>query len=198
MGVSDTEGAWNWANVQSAGGCCVIVGDNLYFYVSGRQGRPGTADPGVCTTGVAVLRRDGFASMDWLPGQGGIIRGRVAPNAAGTLTTRPIRFSGGHLFVNGDFTQGELRAEVLDKSGAVIAPFTSAAAAPVTGNGTRLAVNWTGVHLGDLAGRDVRFRFSVTRGRLFSFWVSANPTGESGGYPAAGGPEFSGPIDSRA
>jgi len=197
MGVSDTEGAWNWANVQSAGGCCVIVGDNLYFYVSGRQGRPGTADPGVCTTGVAVLRRDGFASMDWLPGEGGIVRGRVAPNASGTLTTRPIRFSGGHLFVNGDFTRGELRVEVLDKSGAVIAPFTFEAAAPVTGNGTRLAVNWTGAHLSDLAGREVRFRFSVTRGRLFSFWVSATPTGESGGYPAAGGPEFSGPIDAR-
>jgi len=197
MGVSDTEGAWNWANVQSAGGCCLIVGDHLHFYVSGRQGRPGTADPGVCTTGLALLRRDGFASMDWLPGQGGIVRGRVEPNGAGTLTTRPVRFSGRHLFVNGDFTQGELRAEVLDSNGVVIAPYTSAACVPLTRDGTRLAVNWNGASLADLAGRDVRFRFTVTRGRLFSFWVSVKPTGESGGYPAAGGPEFSGPIDSR-
>jgi hypothetical protein len=30
---------------------------------------------------------------------------------------------------------------------------------------------------------------------LFAFWISAKPTGESGGYPAAGGPQFSGPID---
>jgi hypothetical protein len=195
LGVSEKEGAWNWANVQSAGGCCLIVGDKLYFYVSGRQGRPGTADPGVCTTGLAVLRRDGFASMDWLPGSGGILRGRVDANGAGTLTTRPIKFTGKKLFVNGDFTGGELRVEVLDRGGSVIAPFTSTACAPVSGDGTKLAVTWPGANLSDLAGREVRLRFSVTRGRLFAFWVSAKPSGESGGYPAAGGPGFAGPID---
>jgi hypothetical protein len=195
LGVSEKEGAWNWANVQSAGGCCLIVGDNLHFYVSGRQGRQGTSDPGVCTTGLAILRRDGFASMDWLPGNGAIIRGRVDANTAGTLTTRPVTFSGKHLFVNGDFAGGQLRVEVLDRAGSVIAPFAAASCAPVTGDGTRLAVSWQGAQLGDLAGREVRFRFSVTRGRLFAFWVSAKPSGVSGGYPAAGGPEFSGPID---
>ena len=46
-----------------------------------------------------------------------------------------------------------------------------------------------------LAGRIVRFRFNATRGRLYAFWVSVKATGESGGYPAAGGPSFSGPID---
>ena len=194
IGVSDQVGAWNWANIQSAGGCCLVVGDNLYFYVSGRQGRPGTADPGVCTTGLAILRRDGFASMDWLPGEGGVIRGRAA--AAGTLTTRPITFKGAHLFVNGDFSQGELRVEALDHSGAVIAPFTAAACTPIAANSTRTAVTWNGAGLRDLAGRVVRLRFTITKGRLFSFWISAKPTGESGGYPAAGGPGFTGPIDS--
>ena len=195
LGVSQKEGDWNWANVQSAGGCCVVVGDQLFFYVSGRQGRPGTADPGVCTTGLATLRRDGFASMDWPPGEGGVIRGRVPPNEPGALTTRPVRFSGGHLFVNGDFRRGQLRVEVLDRSGGVIAPFTAEACVPLSGDGTRLAVNWNGASIGDLAGRPVRFRFTMTRGRLFAFWVSAKPTGQSGGYPAAGGPQFSGPID---
>ena len=195
LGVSQKEGDWNWANVQSAGGCCLVVGDELYFYVSGRQGRPGTADPGVCTTGLARLRRDGFASMDWLPGEGGVIRGRVSNDAAGTLTTRPVQFNGRHLFVNGDFRQGQLRVEVLDRNGAVIAPFTADACAPLSGNGTKMAVSWNGGNLGDLSGRVVRFRFTLTKGRLFSFWVSAKPTGESGGYPAAGGPGFAGPID---
>ncbi len=194
LGVSQTPGAWNWANVQSAGGGCLVVGDHLYFYVSGRQGRPGTADPGVCTTGLATLRRDGFASMDWLPGAG-IIRGR-SNDGAGTLTTRPVRFTGKHLFVNADLQQGQLRVEVLDRAGAVIQPFAAAQSVAVTGNGTRLAVRWNGAELGALAGRDVRFRFSMTRGRLYSFWVSPRPSGESRGYPAAGGPEFSGPIDS--
>jgi len=63
IGVSENPGAWNWANVQSAGGCCLVVGDKLYFYVSGRQGDPGTNRPGICSTGLATLRRDGFASL---------------------------------------------------------------------------------------------------------------------------------------
>jgi hypothetical protein len=195
IGVSQTRGAWNWANIQSAGGCCLVVGDRLHFYVSGRQGRPGTSDPGVCTTGLATLRRDGFASMDWPPGEGGIVRGRVAGAAAGQLTTRPVRFSGGHLFVNADL-QGELRVEVLDRAGAVIAPFTSTECVPVTGDGTRLAVRWNSGSLSAVANREVRFRFSITRGRLYAFWVSPHSSGESRGYPAAGGPEFSGAIDS--
>jgi len=195
IGVSDKEGDWNWANVQSAGGCCVVVGDDLYFYVSGRQGRPGTSDPGVCTTGVAILRRDGFASMDWLPGESGIVRGHVDSNTAGSLTTRPMTFSGKHLFVNGDFDRGQLRVEVLDRESNVIAPFSSAACSPVSGNGTKLPVTWSGANLAALAGRVVRLRFTLTRGRLYAFWVSAKPSGESGGYPAAGGPSFSGPID---
>ena len=57
------QGDWNWSNVQSAGGCCLVVGDRLHFYVSGRQGVPGTDLPGECSTGLATLRRDGFASV---------------------------------------------------------------------------------------------------------------------------------------
>ena len=38
---SNEPGAWNHGNVQSAGGCCLIVGDRMYFYVSGRAGVPG-------------------------------------------------------------------------------------------------------------------------------------------------------------
>ncbi|MGB2820958.1 MAG: hypothetical protein WBF17_08255, partial [Phycisphaerae bacterium] len=33
IGVTETDGAWNWGNVQSAGGGCLVVGDKLYFYV---------------------------------------------------------------------------------------------------------------------------------------------------------------------
>ena len=196
LGVSQQQGAWNWANVQSAGGCCLVVGDQLFFYVSGRQGRPDSADPGVCTTGLATLRRDGFASMDWRTGNEGITRGRVSNSAAGTLTTRPVKFSGAHLFVNADLDQGELRVEVLDRAGNAIGDLTAANCVPVSGNGTKLSVTWKGASLPAVAGQEVRFRFSLTRGRLYAFWVSEEPSGESRGYPAAGGPGFTGPIDS--
>ena len=39
--VSERRGDWNWGNVQSAGGCCLVVGDKLYFYLSGRAGGAG-------------------------------------------------------------------------------------------------------------------------------------------------------------
>ena len=195
LGVSDTEGSWNWANVQSAGGGCLVVGDKLHFYVSGRQGRPGTSAPGVCSTGLATLRRDGFASMDWLPEEAR--NRRIGTTADGTLVTRLLTFRGGHLFVNADLRGGELRVEVLDRSGTVITPFTQAACEPVGGDGTRLAVRWRQGSLAELAGQPIRFRFTMTHGRLFAFWVSQWPTGESGGYPAAGGPEFAGTADTR-
>src|SRR4029077_188381 len=92
LGVQQQVGSWNWANVQSAGGCCLVVGDRLYFYVSGRRGVPGTSDPGVCSTGLATLRRDGFVSMDH-PAAGRRVE-RVTALPPGTLITRPVQFSG--------------------------------------------------------------------------------------------------------
>jgi hypothetical protein len=195
--ISPQQGAWNWANVQSAGGGCLIVGDQLFFYVSGRQGRPGTNAPGVCATGLATLRRDGFASMSWGTDGPRMVRHDFA-DGTGTLTTRPVMFSGKYVFVNADARGGELRVELLDHDGRVIAPFTRDRCVPITSDGTRQAVRWSVDSVGEVAGQPVRFRFLLTRGRLYSFWVSAWPTGESGGYPAAGGPEFAGGIDAPA
>ena len=195
--VSEKEGSWNWANVQSAGGGCVVVGDRLHFYVSGRQGIPGTGLPGVCSTGLATLRRDGFASMDWIPGSTRVRRRVDDPSGAGVLVTRPLTFSGAHLFVNADLQGGELRVEVLDESGRVINGFTRESSAGVTGNAVKMPVEWRGASLASLAGKTVRLKFVMTRGRLFSFWVSAWPTGESKGFPAAGGPAFAGAVDAR-
>src|SRR5262249_24812334 len=127
--VSENHGDWNWGNVQSAGGCCLVVGDQLWFYVSGRAGVRGSPASGVCSTGLATLRRDGFASMD-------------ADAAGGTLTTRPVRFRGKHLFVNANAAAGELRAEVLDASGKALEPFTLANCEPARGDRTLLAVRW--------------------------------------------------------
>jgi hypothetical protein len=181
--VSEKHGDWNWGNVQSAGGCCLVVGDKLYFYVSGRAGVRGSTASGECTTGLAVLRRDGFASMD-------------AGDKEGTLTTRPVRFRGKHLFVNLDAPEGDLRAEILDDRGKLIEAFTREACVPVRGDRTQLAVKWKErADLSAVAGRPVKVRFHLTRGRLYSFWVSPDGSGASHGYVAAGGPGLMGPTD---
>lgn len=181
--VSERYGDWNWGNVQSAGGCCLVAGDKLYFYVSGRSGVKGSKASGTSATGLATLRRDGFTSMD-AGGQGG------------SLTTRPVVFSGTRLFVNVDAPRGALRAEVLDKDGNVIEPFTAASCVPVSADTTLAEVRWNGAEdLSGLKGRPVRFRFSLTNGRLYAFWVSPDESGASQGYVAAGGPGFTGARD---
>ena len=186
--VSDRVGDWNWANVQSAGGCCLVVGDRLHFYVSGRAGVPGTGDPGVCSTGLATLRRDGFASLE-PPGPSDVVRHspRVGPN---TVVTRPVRFSGRYLFVNADVTGGTLRAQIEDVDGRPLAPFTFDASVPTTGNQLAGRVVWRETaDLARVADRPVRFRFELT-GRLYAFWVSRSERGTSGGFVGAGGPGY--------
>ena len=165
-------GSWNFGNVQSAGGCCVVMGDQLGFFVSGRAGIRATAEPGRSSTGLALLRRDGFASME----------------GTGSLTTRPIVFSGRQLFVNAA-VDGELRAEILDVDRKVLVP--ADACVPVKGDSTRHVVRFTSLaDLQSAAGRPLRLRFRLERAKLFAFWVSDSSAGRSGGYLAAGGPEM--------
>ena len=91
---------------------------------------------------------------------------------------------------------GELLAEILDKEDRIIEPFSQTNCRPITVDRTLQIVRWQGNDdLSELAGKPVRFRFSLTNGRLYAFWVSPNTSGASHGYVAAGGPNFKGPTD---
>ncbi len=169
--ISETKGDWNYANVQSAGGGCLVMGDQLYFYCSGRGNGH--------VTSLAVLRRDGFTSVD-------------AGDKTGTLTTRPLRFGGQYPFVNVDAAAGELRVEVLDDKGEVLAPYSAADCVPVRADKTLQRVVWKdAADLSKLSGKTVKLRFHLTNGKLYAFWVSAKQSGASHGYVGAGGPGFS-------
>src|SRR5262249_2191007 len=125
------------------------------------------------STGLAVMRRDGFVSMD-------------AGNIEGTLTTRPVRFAGSHLFVNAAGAGG-LSVEVLE-DGRPLGGLTQTAGLPVRGARTRHRVTWRGADLAAASVRTVQFRFHVRQGQLYAFWVSRQESGASQGYAAAGGP----------
>ncbi len=184
---------WDRGYVQSVGGICTIRGDKLWFYYSGFRGntdRPtqNDATPGAGmydrgATGVAFLRRDGFASME-------------AAGGPGSLTTRLVTFSGTHLFVNATVPTGQLRVGLLNEAGQVIEPFSVEQCIPFRGDSTLEAISWTGGgDLSVLRGRPVRFLFEVTNGALYSFWVSRDDTGRSDGFVAAGGPGYTGATD---
>jgi hypothetical protein len=178
---SDKPGDWNWGNSQTAAKSPLVVGDKLYFYVAGRAGLtfPGnTYQDAGGSTGLAFLRRDGFASMNAGP-------------EGGTLTTRPVRFGGKYLFVNVVNPSGNLRVEITDEQGNSIVPFSLDNCIPLAADATRHAVRWKDADdLSKLAGKVVRFRFHLADGKLYAFWVSPDRSGASYGYVAGGGPGF--------
>jgi hypothetical protein len=186
LACSHEEGTWNRAYLHSAGGCCLVVGNELYFYVGGFSGispKQGSHIYAGGHTGLAKLRRDGFASMDSRDGQG-------------ELKTRPVIFDGSCLFVNADTTGGELRVEILDQDDQVVTPFSREACIPITIDSTKQQVEWAaGADLSSLKGKPAKFKFYLEEGKLYSFWVSADAGGASGGYMAAGGPGIIGATD---
>ena len=68
--------------------------------------------------------------------------------------------------------------------------------ATISGDSTKREVKWDSApDLAALAGKPVRFRFHLTNGSLYAFWVSKDSRGASGGYVAAGGPGFASSRD---
>jgi hypothetical protein len=177
--ASDVAGTWDMGNTQGAAGCFMVVGDELWFYFSGRSGPH--ADASVTgATGLATLRRDGFYSMD-------------AGATPASLTTRPVQFKGSYMFVNVNDPTGSLTIQVLN-------PTTSAVLAtsqPISVNKTLQAVSWTNgvADLTQWENQPVEFEFSMTNGELYSFWVTSSAAGASNGYVAGGGPGFTGITD---
>jgi hypothetical protein len=179
-------GAWDRGYLQSIGSICVVMGDELWFYYTGFAGDESRPKDGMYAngaTGLAILRRDGFASFD-------------ADATTSYLTTRPVSFSGKNLFVNASATGGQLRAEVRDLNGLPIAPFTLGNSIPFSGDKTLVEMRWRGVEdLSSVVGRPVRFHFELAKGSLYSFWTSKDESGRSDGYLAGGGPGYTGLID---
>lgn len=180
MNVNETDGAWNWGNMQSVNGVPLIVGDSLYFYASGRRLNDIFWDSHT-STGLAKLRRDGFVSMR-------------ADKKEGFLITETLSFDGKYLFVNIDSKNGKLAVEILDKDGNIIPGFSKKESVTIQKiNSTKHLVTWKSHdNLSLLTGKNIQLKFYLTNGDLYSFWISPWKSGESRGYTAGGGPGISG------
>lgn len=181
IGATQQEGSWERGYVHSNAALCQINDDELWFYYTAFAGDESRKNLGTnangmyanASTGLARLRRDGFASMD--------------AEGLSTLTTRPLTFDGKHLFVNVDAPEGALRAEVLDENGIPIEGFTADDCTVVQADSTKTMVSWGEKNdLSALAGKRVKLRFILENGSLYSFWVSENEKGASNGYLAGG------------
>jgi hypothetical protein len=88
--------------------------------------------------------------------------------------------------------------EVLTEAGQAIPDFAREDCVALQGDATARSVAWKLTSdLSQHAGQKLRFRFYLSRGQLYSFWVSSDASGMSGGYVAAGGPGYNGSRDER-
>lgn len=168
LGVHPEEGSWNWGNVQSVCGVPLIVGDSLFFYVSGRRLNDIMWDS-YSSCGLATLRRDGFVS-------------RHAGKTNRTLTTETLTFKGKYLFVNAE-VNGAFQVEILSNKGRVLKQSTLYPAF----NSTKKRI----LDVSRFSGKKVQLRFTLRDGDLYAFWISPWKSGESLGFTAGGGPGLS-------
>ncbi len=156
-------------------------GDELWFYYTGLKWRsnpyklntdgsprdPKTLSPreradrrdGWGAACLAVLRRDGFISLD-------------AGRKPGYVLTRPLKLAGHRLFVNLDAPDGEALVEILDAQGQPIRDFARTQAVAVRGDAVRLPVQWkSNSDLVPLAGKTVQMKIHLARARLYAFWT---------------------------
>jgi hypothetical protein len=191
IGATLKKDSWERAYVHSVGGVCNIVGDNLHFYYTAFQGDESKKNrpeqwSGMyanASTGLATLRRDGFASMQ-------------AGNEERILFTRRLQFSGKYLFININGTKGRMLVEVCAEDGNPFPGYTRENCTPISVNSTKCRVYWKNHDdLGPFTGRPIRFKFYLFNSGLYSFWVSKNVQGTSGGAIAAGGPGLKGYWD---
>jgi hypothetical protein len=131
----------------------LVRGDELWFYYSGRKEQSAFPEPDLDGAAVclAVLRRDGFVSVD-------------AGGDEGHLLTRPFVPPGSSLWVNADAGKGELKVEAVGEKDEVIA-----VAGPLEGDDRRLQIQWDE---GDptAGGTPIQLRFSLRHAALYSYW----------------------------
>jgi len=111
-----------------------------------------------------TFRTDGFVS--------------VRAEGEGTLSTRPLTFTGSNLSLN-IASKGPTRVELQDAGGNPLPGFALDDCAPITGDFIDHVAEWKGgADLGKLAGRSVRLRFVLKDADLFSMCFRAAPDRE--------------------
>jgi len=110
--------------------------------------------------GLAMLRRDGFVSLNAGP-------------TPGTIVTRPLTFTGKKLFVNAEIAEGGyVKTELRSASGKALPACTLATCRPVTGDVLQARVTWSGrADIEHPPATSLRLAFELKNARLYSFWI---------------------------
>lgn len=189
IGATRQKGSWERGYLHSNAAICMVNDDELWFYYTAFEGDESKAGSSYdsasngmycnASTGLATLRRDGFASM--------------GTDTKGTLTTEKVTFDGKYLFVNANAKS--VKAEILDENGKVIDGYSINDCVSVKGDTTKAMLSFN-KDLSSLSGKTVKIRFTVEEGELYSFWVTDDAeNGASNGYLAGGSVGQNGLLD---
>ena len=158
------EGSWKphylrMANLATVGGP-IVKDDELWFYYRGGS-IDGPKSGWHYATGLATLRRDGFASLN-------------VEDEPGLVITRPLVFEGkGNLFVNAEVAKdGCLQISVMDEEGEPIEGFAQDDCRAICEDSTNIAVGWRANEtLAKLKERYIRLAFHLKNAKLYSFRI---------------------------
>jgi len=144
----------------------LIVGDEIWIYYGGFEtshagqwhSEDWKATHRSSGIGLAKLRLDGWVSVD-------------AGDEPGTLTTKPLRFTGAELLVNAAVEEGGwLGVEVLDAAAQPLSGLALADCRRFRGDSVRHKVeSQNSSHLSHLESTPVRLRFHLQKAKLYSF-----------------------------
>ena len=145
----------------------IPVGDELWIYYRSAKMGEQKKQKQTHKIGLGILRRDGFVSLD-------------AADTPGTVTTRPLSFSGKRLFINAEVADGgSITAALLSPSGEPVADYSPADAKPINTGGLKIPVTWKNATECRLpAGEHVRLKFELTKAKLYAFWIEQAEDGK--------------------
>ncbi|MCP4643523.1 MAG: hypothetical protein GY851_23950, partial [bacterium] len=157
-----SDGSWDQAWVTPSQNPPIRVGDTLYIFYQGRQTLHWAVEPygHIGSIGLALLRPDGFVSLD-------------AQCAPGSVITAPLLLNGTTLHLNAVARPGSVTVDVLEESGAPVEGFTRGDCVPLENTDTLdHTVAWKhGRDLTALKGKPVRLQFHIQAAKLYSFWM---------------------------
>lgn len=138
----------------------VVHNDELWFYYQGVKYRgefeypdAQELDPDTSAICLAVLRRDGFISLN-------------VSNTLGSVTTKIFTLPGDKLFVNVDAHDGSLQVAVLDPAGQTLAQ-----SQPIATDQSHALVTWQSTNLSSLKNKPIALSFTLTNAKLYSYWL---------------------------
>lgn len=189
IGATKKAGSWERGYIHSNASICLVNDDELWFYYTAFEGDESKKGSNYsasangmysnASTGLATLRRDGFASM--------------GTKSSGSLTTETVTFDGKYLFINANAKS--VKTEILDENGKVIEGYSKNDCTVVKGDTTKAMLKFK-KDLSSLSGKNIKFRFYLENGELYSFWVSSDAkNGTSNGYLAGGSVGQKGLVD---